>query len=807
MNAILEQINSTGKVFVEFAWPMLVQSSVLTAVLLLADLALRRKVRAVFRYWLWMIVLVKLILPTSLSSPLSVGYWFGDELKYKDIGRATTGAEAVVGTQKPAIVKEVEPQSAGAKAMMEPAAVDAAGPIVAETTAGEAMASVTQVTWEGIVFVVWAAVAAAMVLLLVQRAVFVCGLVRQGRDANNLMKDVLDYCRGQMGVRGKVGLKVSANATSPAVCGLFRPVILVPQNLGSELGSSHLRVVLLHELAHIKRGDLWVNLVQTVLQIVYFYNPLLWAANAVIRRVREQAVDESVLVAMGEKAQQYPQTLIDVAKLAFKRPALSLRLIGVVESKSALKGRIKHILNRPMPRSAKLGILGLVGVLIFGAVALPMAKFERGPAGFVVRGTVTDAETGKSVGGAKVGDVNEYAGGKQWTTSDANGNYSYKTWYEEHGVKAEADGYKRQDKGFGTKLFGKEKEKVIDFMLVPEKDKNESEFKATKPTEDTEKNQRDGSAKFQPLVKIDVTEKDLQNTFEFTRMPQGFGLKGIRYFSRLGPNRFKLTVFYETGLPVEEIQAVDSEGNMHPSIEKAVGLGNAEGIFTFSADKLAGIVLGSREESSGQNLPTNINKFSATLPNGVTVELVGICEHPSEGKQWWRPDGSKLEEKPWEKINGSVSPGWGKKACEFALKLAYPTEQEPGYYVKVESQGSVASGVTHTTATGHLNWLAVELPSKLEKTNITVAIASGKWQTQFSRSASEQGGVYAESSILGKGVAWFSPSSTDGKTSLTVSHGFTELETRAVAIDSSGHEHAGQYQSALFKSDSDTRTI
>jgi len=80
MNTILEQINSAGEAFVDFALPMLVQSSILIVILLLADFFLRRKVRAVFRYWMWMLVLIKLILPASLSSPLSVGYLFGDRL-------------------------------------------------------------------------------------------------------------------------------------------------------------------------------------------------------------------------------------------------------------------------------------------------------------------------------------------------------------------------------------------------------------------------------------------------------------------------------------------------------------------------------------------------------------------------------------------------------------------------------------------------------------------------------------------------------------------------------------------------------
>lgn len=202
------------------------------------------------------------------------------------------------------------------------------------------------------------------------------------------------------------------------------------------------------------------------MQIVYFYNPLLWLANSIIRRIREQAVDEAVQVAMGANASQYPQTLLDVAKIAFNRPVLSLRLIGVVESKSALKGRIERILNRPIPKSAKLGILGLIALLIFAAVLLPMAKAKSKPPEFLIKGTVTDAHTGRPAAGARVGD-NQYAGGKQWTTTDANGYYSYLTWYEEHDIKCEASGYKIQNTVLVTKLFGSEKEKVIDFALEP----------------------------------------------------------------------------------------------------------------------------------------------------------------------------------------------------------------------------------------------------------------------------------------------------------------------------------------------------
>jgi len=455
MDAVIEQINSAGKAFVGFAWPMLLQSSVLIAILLAADFLLRKNVRAVFRYWLWMLVLIKLVLPTTLSSPMSVG--------------------RIIGEPVASVRIAVPEQPAGGNALdiqllslpVESAAVKQVDLLPAAPIRSQPIAPMASLTWQGGAFLVWVAVAIAMLLLLLQRAVFVCGLVRQSAEANGLMNDTLRFCCKLMGVKQTIGLKVSPNATSPAVCGLFRPVILVPQGLGSNLGISSLRVVLMHELAHIKRGDLWVNLLQTLLQIVYFYNPLLWLANWVIRRVREQAVDEAVQVALGEKANQYPETLLSVARLAFERPALSLRLVGVVESKSALTERVKIMVNRPVPKSARIGVIGLAGVFVLGAVLLPMAGAKVTEPGFVIKGSVKDTATGKPIVGAKVGDTEQYAGGKHGAVTDSNGDYSYKTWYEEHNVKAEADGYKRQEKILLTKFLGSEKEKVIDFALEP----------------------------------------------------------------------------------------------------------------------------------------------------------------------------------------------------------------------------------------------------------------------------------------------------------------------------------------------------
>ncbi len=79
----------------------------------------------------------------------------------------------------------------------------------------------------------------------------------------------------------------------------------------------------------------YVNSVQTFLQVIYFYNLFVWFANSIIRRICEEAVDETALVTLGGQAKNYSNTLIDIGEMAFWRADLGLRLIGVAESKKA----------------------------------------------------------------------------------------------------------------------------------------------------------------------------------------------------------------------------------------------------------------------------------------------------------------------------------------------------------------------------------------------------------------------------------------------------------------------------------------
>jgi len=304
MEWALVQLNTIGGAFVEFALLMLVESAVLIGFVLLIEHVFREKVRAGLRCGLVTLVLAYLLLTPFLPLCPPSNFLPSGNAAYADPTTHLAAEHTRASLSRP-ITGQSQTTSVG---VVEPPHT---------------------LTWQGGVFLVWLADVAVMSGLVIRRTRLACRRVGQSPDANFLMTDILQYCRKRMGVKGKVALRVSEEGTQPVVCGLLRPVIVVPRNLVPSLGSRHLRDVLFHELAHVKRYDLWVNLAQNIVQVLYFYNPFLWAAAAVMRRLRDEAADETVRDTVGPGDRSYAQRLVDVARLPLNHPNSDLSLIGV----------------------------------------------------------------------------------------------------------------------------------------------------------------------------------------------------------------------------------------------------------------------------------------------------------------------------------------------------------------------------------------------------------------------------------------------------------------------------------------------
>jgi GWxTD domain-containing protein len=147
----------------------------------------------------------------------------------------------------------------------------------------------------------------------------------------------------------------------PLVSGYLRPVILVPLDLLSGLPAGQVEAILLHELAHIRRRDYLVNLLQAVVENLLFYHPAVWWVSGVIRAGREHCCDDLVVAVQGN-AFEYASALTSLEnRRGAAEPALAA-------TGAHLMKRIRRLLNRPEPSHTAFTPAVAAGVVILTAV-------------------------------------------------------------------------------------------------------------------------------------------------------------------------------------------------------------------------------------------------------------------------------------------------------------------------------------------------------------------------------------------------------------------------------------------------------
>jgi beta-lactamase regulating signal transducer with metallopeptidase domain len=143
---------------------------------------------------------------------------------------------------------------------------------------------------------------------------------------------------------GPIEIRLSDTLDTPSVAGFLRPAVIMPRSLWAELQTEELKQIIMHEKAHLDRGDDWTNLLQKLLRALCPLNPaLLWAERHLCVE-REQACDDAVLDAAGNP-RAYATCL---TKLAESRVAKRVAALapGLWKRRSELAGRVENILHR-----------------------------------------------------------------------------------------------------------------------------------------------------------------------------------------------------------------------------------------------------------------------------------------------------------------------------------------------------------------------------------------------------------------------------------------------------------------------------
>lgn len=338
----------------ELFWQILLRVSWQAAVLILVMLglqwALGGRLTPRARSALWLLVVIRLAVPWSVPSALSPFNHF-----------KVTGAILAMSGSRPAAQSEEITPSATAltETPAEPRMI----------TAG--VQSSRETFWW--IPVAWGAGVLALGLYLLmthyrlwRRVAFCRPLVDS--DVLKLLED----CKQLMSVHVPVSVVETAAVDAPCLFGFLRPRLLLPDGFTRRFSLEELRHIFLHELGHIRRKDIPLGWLMAVLQVLHWFNPLVWLAFSRIRATRELACDELALSHAGAAGSKpYGRTIVKLLESfgdSFRLPSVA----GIAEDRKEMKERIAMIAKYQKTNRG----MGLAGVLFIGLALISFTEAQ-----------------------------------------------------------------------------------------------------------------------------------------------------------------------------------------------------------------------------------------------------------------------------------------------------------------------------------------------------------------------------------------------------------------------------------------------
>ncbi len=375
---------------------------------------LLRRRSAAWRYCVWSLVLVRLVVPPGLALPSGWGWWLRPSLESQvaDLSLDDTPVDKQTRTipadgqpvvpldarSSPRIDTPIEqsrhsdavsgaPTSDGTASNLVTAKNEKDRPadgeqlesddqVVSDNQAsvnGAAASSTARssLSWSLLLMLAWLGIVVTRLGMLLMAMLQVRVWVARARlIVEPSLNCILAEACLRVGLRRRVELKNSEACTTPLVVGSFRPVILLPSSVLEQLDEEEILAVFVHELNHVRRWDGLVNLLQCILGTLYFFHPLVWWSNRQINRLREDACDEATVTNI-ESRRPFGMAIVKVAEiLGYAAPPLAL---GMLDGKSPTRQRLDRILDPNLRHQSRIGAWGLVSVVVLGLVVIPGA--------------------------------------------------------------------------------------------------------------------------------------------------------------------------------------------------------------------------------------------------------------------------------------------------------------------------------------------------------------------------------------------------------------------------------------------------
>jgi TonB family protein len=258
--------------------------------------------------------------------------------------------------------------------------------------------------------------------------ILIVGLVRLKRLASGARRlergrwvDLTREISGAFGLHRPVLILESDHPTLLVTWGLTRPKVILPAT-ASSWPEDRARIVLRHELAHIRRGDWVVQMAAEALRCVFWFNPLVWIASARLRQESEYACDDAVLDGAVDGA-DYAGHLLELARTLNAGRRAGHAALAMARP-SSLEGRIRAMLNANVNRKPLTVRSRVFTVIALLSLTLPVAGFGAQSTFFTVSGSILDG-TNRVLPGVIVVLTNPRSEAKHEVRSDSTGRFEF----------------------------------------------------------------------------------------------------------------------------------------------------------------------------------------------------------------------------------------------------------------------------------------------------------------------------------------------------------------------------------------------
>ena len=285
--------------------------------LLLIKALFHDKLTARWHYFIWTVLLVRLLIPVQtsrISSPLSL------------LG-------SVRFNQWMALLQMQVEQRMHSVFSQPYAAIPGTG------VSAEAMMQWQNYSLTDWLFVIYLAVAGLLALFYTIIYVQLRHRIRRGLPADNALKTLVQNTAAQYGVKPCRDIRICAGFDNPFVCGIIRPVLVIPAHLKDSVTDT----MILHELLHLQYKDIWMNFVIHAVRILNWCNPLMWLILNRIQNDSEAFCDQRVLERIEqEQHKAYGHQLLDLARS--KYPTV-VGTTTMANGKRNIKRRLKRMVD------------------------------------------------------------------------------------------------------------------------------------------------------------------------------------------------------------------------------------------------------------------------------------------------------------------------------------------------------------------------------------------------------------------------------------------------------------------------------